>query len=413
MNLTELLERATDQVASPGLASPALTAAARRHAHRRVLIASAAVAAIVVGTGSIVASQSGDQPPNPSRTPTPGDTTPPVEESHSAFDPNEQPLWDPLTLGEASARDSLLPARLEPPVNPPSIARLPMEAAVIAWPQEGEDVRLLGTDGEWRCIEGTADAAGSTWWYSNPALSSDGTRVAMSSEDGVVVADVTTGEQEVIPWPDALHAPWDTAPEVRWLPDNTGLAVFYWNGNWVVDLDGNWREAPFARGYSTSVAIDHDGPIIAHNWRTSELVEWDGDEVARRVPFPYQGERFASGYGRIAFTTGNPGDVAGGATTGSAPVVVDGATGELLAFRPIRDPYATYSDNGHLTALGFLDADTVLYLVGPAEYVDRRLVVDAWHLAAWDVETGEFERLATGPEGMRMIDVAVGVLAGG
>lgn len=410
MNLTELLERATDQVASPGLASAALTAAARRHAHRRVLVASAAVAAIVVGTGSIVASQSGDPAPSPSRTPTPGVTTPLVEESQSAFDPQEQPLWDPLTLGQAPVRESLLPAHLEPPVNPPSTARMPMEAAVVAWPQEGEDVRLLGTDGEWRCIEGTADVAGSTWWYSNPALSSDGTQVALSSEDGIVVADVTTGEQDVVPWPDALEGPWDTAPEVRWLPGDSGFAVLYWSSNWVVDLDGEWREAPFARAFGDTVAIDPDGPIVQNRWRTGELVVWQGEEVSDRVHFPYQGERFVSGYGRTAFTTGSLGSVDGYMASG--PVVADIATGELLAFRPIRDPHSTYSDNGHLTALGFLDADTVLYLVGPAEYVDRRLVVDAWHLVTWDVETGEFERIATGPEGMRMIDVAVGVLAG-
>lgn len=408
MNLTELLYRATDQIEAPGLARGALVAAHRHHARRRVVVASVAAAMVVIGTGSLVATQSGNEPPSPSQNPTP---IPSVPTTPSAFDPNAQVVWDPLTLADAPVADSALPAHLEPPANPPSTARSPMEAAVIAWPEEGEDVRVLGTDGQWRCIDGTADVAGSTWWYSNPALSSDGTQVAMSAKEGIFVADVTTGEQEVIPWPDALHAPWDTAPEVRWLPGDAGLAVFYWAGNWTVDLDGEWREAPFTRGFSTGVAIDPAGPVVQHSWRTSELVEWAGDEVARRVPFPYQGERFVAGFGRIAFTTGSLGEYRGSSASG--PVVADAATGDLLAFRPVRDPHATYSDNGHLTALGFLDADTVLYLVGPARYVERRLVVDAWHLIAWDVRTGDLERLTTGPEGMRMIDVAVGVLARG
>lgn len=404
MNFTEVFNRATDGIEPAGLAGAAMTAARARQGRRRVILASAAAAAVIVTSGSVLASRDGDDSPSPSRNPQPTVTTTP-----SGFDPGAQRLWDPLTIEDAPARSSVLPDRLEPPDNPPTVARLPMDAAVVAWPEEGEDVRLLGTDGQWRCIDGTDDVAESTWWYSNPVLSSDGTQVAMSSKDGIVVVDVTTGDQEVIPWPDELHAPWDSAPEVRWLPGDAGFAVFFWNDNWVVDLAGDWKRPPFARAYSNSVAIDPNGAIIQHQWRVDELVEWDGDDVVRRVPFPYQGQRYVSGFGQIAYTTGSLGDIDGHLASG--PVAADPATGDLLAFRPIRDPHATYSDNGYLTAMGFLDADTVVYLVGPARQVDRQLIVDAWHLVAWDVDTGEFERLTTGSDGMRTIDVAVGVLA--
>ena len=37
-----------------------------------------------------------------------------------------------------------------------------------------------------------------------PALSSDGRQVAMSTNDGILVVDVTSGKQRTIPWPDEI-----------------------------------------------------------------------------------------------------------------------------------------------------------------------------------------------------------------
>lgn len=397
--LNGVLDRATDTITSPGLARAALDGARRRRARRRAVAATAVAVVAVVGTVSVVAAQRDDPPPAPIGSPTPS-----TGRDETGVDPLDQRLWDPHTIGDEPLGESVLPERLDPPDLPPSVLDQPMEAAVVAWPEEGEDVKLLGTDGEWRCIPGTEDVAASTWWFSNPALSSDGTQVALSTEGGVLVVDVTTGDQNRLPWPDALAPPWDSPPEVRWLSGDSGLAVLSWRNSWTVGFDGAWHEAPFA---GSSVAIDPDGPIIEHRWQTDELVEWQGGEVARRTHFPWQGERFVARHGLVAFTTGSLGDHPRG-----GPVVADAATGELLAYAPIRDPHASYSDNGGLTVQGFLNEDTVLLLVKPDDVAEDRQDLDSWHLVAWNFRTGDFERLASGSGPMGTIDVATDLVTG-
>ncbi|NYJ01812.1 hypothetical protein HNR19_002510 [Nocardioides thalensis] len=396
--LSGVLDRATERIATPHLAATTLRVAGARRARRRAVAGTVVAVVAVVGAASFVATQRDEAPPAPVG------SSPATATSAGGIDPSAQRLWDPFTLADAPLAESVLPERLDPPDLPPSVLDHPMDAAVLAWPEEGEDVKLLGANGEWRCIPGTDDAATSTWWYSNPALSSDGSRVALTTEEGVLVVDVTTGDQQVVPWPDDLAPPWDTAPQVRWLPGDAGLAVMSWRDNRAVSLDGEWSEAPFA-GYS--VAIDPDGAIIEHRWRTSELVEWQDGKVTSRVDFPWQGERFVARHGLVAFTTGSLGDPPRG-----GPVVADSSTGELVAYAPIRDPHAAYSDNGGLTAQGFLHEDTVLLLVKPDAVAEQRHDLDTWHLVAWHFRTGEFERVTSGADPMGMIDVAPDLVTG-
>jgi hypothetical protein len=400
MNLSDVLDRATDGIEPPGLSGAALTAARARQARRRAAVGAAtAVAAVVaiVGVSELAGGSADDRPAGPASP----DTSAPA-----AGDPAVGPSWDPRTVVDAPVRASVLPSEVLPPDLPPNVGDDPMDAAVLAWPEAGADLKLLGADGRWRCIRGTSDlVSGSADGVVRPTLSDDGTQVAMAGNAGILVVDLPTGEGRTLPWPDALAPPWDTVPSLAWLPGGR-FAVSTWPRTWIVGPDGA-VPAPYGRRHQ-EIAVDPDGTIVENNYREDELRLWRDDALEGTARMSFWGERLAAGFGRVAFTGGGttlPGD--------GGPLVVDTATGELLGYRPIRDPHATYSDNGHLTALGFLDADTVVYLVGPARHVDRRIVVDAWHLIAWDLESGELQRLATGSEGMQTIAVAVGALAGG
>ncbi len=119
------------------------------------------------------------------------------------------------------------------------------------------------------------------------------------------------------------------------------------------------------------------------------------------------GERMVAGHGMVALTGG----LGGGAFAG--PIVIDTATGERVAYAPIRDVSSEYSDNGYLTAQGFLDEDTLLLLVGPMRFDRMELGDERWHLVSWHVRTGDFELLSSGDTRMRGIEVAVGIVGDG
>ncbi len=178
-----------------------------------------------------------------------------------------------------------------------------MAAAVIAWPEEGHDLRLLGTDGDWRSVPGTADAVtGTLSDVVNPALSSDGRQVAMSTNDGILVVDVTSGKQRTVPWPDEIAEPSDLAPPLRWLPDGEGFAVFHWRATWLVGLNGEGEEAPYGGPYGIGLAFDPDGDVIEHRFDRSDLRVWHGDQVASTTSFPHWGESMVTRYGKVALT---------------------------------------------------------------------------------------------------------------
>jgi hypothetical protein len=414
--LGEALHRATDSVAAPGLAPGALVAARRRRARNRGIVAAAAAAAAVIAVSQLPGGTGTEQPVGP-LTPTPTPSTTPSADptlplgTNPPVDPAAiKPRWDPFSVPAAPLRPSVLPERLDPPDAPTAIADDPMDAAVIAWPEKDLDLRLLGSDGRWRSVPGTADAVqGRLYEVVSPALSPDGRQVAMSTNDGILVVDVTRGRSRTIPWPSGpLAEPSDTAPALRWLPGDQGFVVLHWEGAWLVALDGAGRKAPYGAAPAAQVAVDPGGDVVERRWDERDLRVWRDGAVVTRVLFPYWGERLVARHGRVALTgsgNGLPGD--------TGPMVLDAATGELVAYAPIRDPDSAYSDNGHLSAVGFLDADTVLLKVGPIRFGEMDVGEESWHLVAWHLDSGAVERLTTGDTRMRTVDVAGDVLAAG
>jgi len=280
-----------------------------------------------------------------------------------------------------------------------------MPAAVVAWPEEGQDLRLLGSDGRWRLVPGTATAVTGTFHdVVDPVLSSDGRQVAMSTNDGILVVDVTSGGQRTVPWPGTLAEPWDTAPGLLWLPGGQGFAVPDGRETLLITLDGDSRRAPY--GNIGGLAFDPGGPVVEWRWNHNDIRVWQRDQLVSTAHFGYWGERLVTRYGRVALTGGGVGLPGNG-----GPMVVDAATGGLLGYAPIRDPHSTYTDNGFLTAKGFLDEDTLLLLVGPINFPTMDIGEETWHMVAWDIRTGAFEQITSGDTRMRSIDVAGDVLA--
>lgn len=405
--LQTVLDQATDRIERPLLAQRALAEARRRRAHRHatVVAAAAVAAACLVGAVQLLVEEDDTSSLGPAAPS--GSAALPEADDRPGESGAVQPRWDPFTIAEAPLRETVLPPRLQPPADAPSVADSPMSRALVAWPQAGEDLRLLGTDGTWRVVEGTSHAvSGTLSEVVDPALSTDGRQVAMSTNDGILVVDVTSGEQRTIPWPDQLAGPWDDAPGLLWRAEDEGFLVRHWRDTWIVDADGGARKAPYGGAYGLGLAVDPAGPVIEWRFQHRDLRVWEDSRVVSRAPLSAWGGPLAAGHGRAALVGGAgqlPGD--------GGPMVIDAETGELVAYAPIRDRDSVYTDNGHLIMQGFLDTDTVLLLVGPMDFRTMDAGDESWHLVAWDLQTGSFQRLATGDTSMRTIDVSSNVLA--
>ncbi|MGF9761124.1 hypothetical protein AAII07_38645 [Microvirga sp. 0TCS3.31] len=409
-DLKQLLREATEHVASPDFAERALESA-HRHRLRRTA-AGAIVAVVLLGGGATwivqdrVPHAGVVDTPRPTRTLSPGPTP---TSSVPDTDPATQSLWDPFSLANAERTDSALPGRLAPSVAPPDLADAPLPDIVVAWPQKGADLRVLATNGEWRSVTGTAAAVrGSLRDVVVPAISPGGDRVAMSTNDGILVVSAS-GARQVVPWPKDLAGPWDIWPELIWRPGDAGFVVQSWKGPWFVDMDGSGTPLPSPRN-SYGVMVDPDDGTVRDRTRAHrELRTWNGPDDASSITLAGYGERYVTRFGKVAYT-GNPGHALMDVAT-SGPVVVDPATGEILAFAPILDENSVYSDNGHLTALGFLDPATVLLLVTPMDFVTMEPDDGTTYLATWDWASGEITVLASGGTGMRGIAVAPDLVA--
>ncbi|MFC7360404.1 hypothetical protein [Nocardioides astragali] len=323
------------------------------------------------------------------------DSPSPSAPGPTRWDPATQPVWDPASIETLPLRRTRLPEQIDlRSAHGPTLLAQPMSGIVAAM-RDAAGLRLLDTDGTWRLapvppaqhtVFGVTD-------FARPAISSDGTRVAVALEAGIRVIDATTGDESTIPWPPRFSGRRDAPPSVVWQPRDDGFFVFDTVWTWLVALDGSHREAPF-RSYA--FGIDPDGPVYENAFRMTRLVTWAGDRVIDRSPF-VQCERMVAAHGMVACTAGSL------QSFRSGPVVVDPRTGKIIAYAPIKDRNSLYSDNGGLTVLGFLDEDTVLMVVGPLAF-HRNGIGEERSLVSWQFRTGELQRISTGR--LRSIAVA-------
>jgi hypothetical protein len=286
-DLQQVLHEATEHVASPDFAQRALVSAHRMRVRRGAAGALAVV--VLVGGGATWLVQDRVPHADVANTPVPTPSaTPSATPSPSTVDrdPATQEVWDPFALADAPRRASVLPDELSPPADPPELADWPLPDVVVAWPGPGVDLRVLGSNGEWRTIAGTATAVrGSFQDVVSPTISPDGDRVAMSTNEGILVV-AATGERQVIGWPDELAGPWDTWPDLLWRPDDEGFVVRHWERPWFVAMDGTGSPIP-GEGNPYSVMVDPDDGTVRDRPRAyGDLRTWNSRDDASSTRSP-------------------------------------------------------------------------------------------------------------------------------
>lgn len=382
-----------DLVQPAGLGEAAATEAGRR-VQRRV-VGGAALAVVLVLLAGLLAVRQGGGPEPPPVAPTSG--TPEVTETagEARID-----TWDPFGLGGAPVRPSLLPRRIDPPSNAPAIRdRLPGRA-LLAWPVPDGDVLLLGDDEQWASVPDTSGPVAT-------ALTHDGRMLSLSTEAGLRTIDLATGADVVLPWPAPLAPPWDSPPELRWLPGGEEIAVLHWRDTWVMGVDGSSRRPPWGRPYGGGLGIDPEpgGPVVEQPEAYGGFDVWQGSTRVRTLASNYWTGSVVAGHGRIAFIGSGTRFDAGGV----GPVLIDVETGELLGAALAPDPSSAYAV-GHLRVLGIVDADTVLLRATPVDPPREPSGAEASHLVLWHAGTGGFERLSSGPPDLAAASAAVGAI---
>lgn len=398
-----MLHRATADLPATDL-SDAAAAATQRARRRRRATGVGTLVALVIAAVVLPAVLWPSPRPGPAPTPAPHDT------GLAPVDPRSEEPWDPFTLAESPWEESLLPTRLDPPSSPPSVLTQPVPAVVLAWPEEGRDLRLFGTDGSWRRVPGSAQAvAGTLLGFGTPTLRPDGTSVAFPTNEGIRVIDIAEQRDSTLPWPDRIAGPWDSAPLIMWWGAED-LLVQHWRETWIMGLDGTARRAPRALQQAW-LTVDPDGAAFAAH----KVVDPEAGTFARVSPsgrtevqrLDWWGARYAAGSGLIGYagTSGPVDHRRSGLVVRRADEVSD-----IVGFLPIRSRASVYTDNGYATVLGFLDQHTALIKIAPMNFATMDADDETWYLVGWDLETGELTRLTEADSRLREVQVAIDLL---
>ena len=375
--LHDLLERATDLIESPDLASTALASARRRRTTYRTALAVGGAAALVVVV-ALVSGLNGRDDSTPPVTPSPTTSTAPTttKEATSLLAEVAQPPWDPRHVDELPAAGSGVASAVPDVVNVPAtaspLADDPVDAAVMI--MRGETaIMLLAADGSWRSAP--LPSAGQ---YGAMSLSPDGTRLGVETDSGVDVWDLPTGERTSVAYPNGYRASDFTT--WMWVDMSTLLFEDSDPGGWLVDWPtGLTTRVPYPEE-TFAATVDNDGGLVESQYfaRPALFIDWAGG-TRRQVDQPWRGE-FVS-------VRANADSVAG--VTGQSIVVADRADLTPRHMLPIDDPEDNYG-SGKLGVVALLDDGTVLLQV-PVFRPDI-----SWRLVAWDPESGDLTRVARG-----------------
>ncbi|MGN0065444.1 MAG: hypothetical protein ACI379_14500 [Nocardioides sp.] len=398
--LRHALGAATDDLPVRDRGALALAEAGRVRRRRRAVTAGVAVAAVVAAVVVPLWVDGGAEvAPAPSPTGTTGTTpaeptpTTPTVGAKGDGKLGDHTIWDPATLADLPVTSSLL-HDLTPPTSAPSVFDDPVKAIGLVSPVPGRDLMLLGPDNRWRSIPGTAEAAG-TWSDGTPhtlrpSLNASGTLLAFATVEGARVIDVRDGSSTVLDWPAGTY-PWDTPPALHWTDGDTALVVDDWDRAWRLGLDGSLTEPRWARHSDGEMVTEPDGTLWQFDWKQRQLWRWNDRGIDHKIVDPLtwgagwvaRGDRVAAN-GSIDAPDSELDDNAY-----AGPAVLEWSQGEPVAYAPILDKNAVYTDNGHLQLRGFTDHDTLLMVVRVDDFGDKVDDVDTY-LVEWAYEEGEF-----------------------
>lgn len=402
--LTEILERAAAPVPRPDLAAGALLEARRVRRRRAgtgvVIAASMTVVAVVLGSALLGGSRATEPAPRPSQGKLP------LTQSEAIPEDVVQDFWDVSAARSLPLRATVLPETIEPPSSAPDLAASPLPAAVLALWGEDDRTYLLSPDGDWRAVAHPGPDP------SQAVLSDDGTRLAQTADEGLVVWTLRRGTSTTLPWPDGLRLPVsDFVSALRWTPDGEHLLVVSNRQSWLLGLSGRAEALPVpSNRYSGEVYPTEGGRVLEFAYDLPgtfgrELREWDGDSrVSALDSTPLESLNRGAVRGDLfAAVRGDGGWSAPRLSSDWDGLIVFGRDDlTARAYLPIRDDTAAYSQ-GALTVHGWLDDETVLVWVRPK--ADPRQVGEDWWLVTWHHPTGELTRVAGGDGYARLIDV--------
>lgn len=398
--LRDVLDRATDEIGSPDLVATALLDARRRRIRQRGAVAALGSGLAVVSVIAVLAvvDRDADQEPAPGG-PTPTTTHAPAEPRLAPeIDPDTmQPVWDPDQIQTMPWDESLgLPQDLTP-VRSSTLA----PSSVVAAADHAGLFCLLLPTGEWVNAGGYPEP-GLRYVDRALALSDDGSRIALTGRSGLWWRDLPDGDWQQVDYPGDLQLPTDTSLRLEFGDEET-VVLDHFDRFWTVDLiAGTSERLPF--DVLDDVTALPDGDLVASRFADSRPVERSvvrlhrGEVVLATDPTALQSiQRAVASDTSLVVTRaygGGPVPPPETALDGLLALELDGLT--TRAFLPVEDESTWYSDGGALTAIGWLDDDTVLAQVQP------RADADTVWLVTWDVESGELRRVGSYPRDVTM-----------
>jgi hypothetical protein len=375
--LREVLERATDRIERPPLASRAIAGARQRHRRHRTVTVLVVVALVAAGAvaGIALGAQRDDG------------ATAPADENPTRVIPSEPPklavsdwqrrpgAWDSLPW-----RDTTLPRVLPTAVAAaPPLSDDPVDHALALLAGPGASVGVVGDDGRLRRLDGVdLQKTDSPEGYRNHplgkgALTPDGTLAAFPQVGAVVVVDLTTGNSQTYDVPGFNN-------EVLWHPDKRQILVRRGVSSSLLDTaDRSVEDVPYG---AFNVTFAPDGTVLelrGDSLPPDELVRWD-DGTADAMPISIGiGGTGPSATDRHLVVTGSTANVPPDSNLAHEYgwIVIDIDSGKpismLVGPEPLR---ATLLDALH----GWLDDETVLIQTQDG-------------VLAWTPSTSAFERV--------------------
>ena len=413
-DLQQVLDRATEHLASPDLAGRALASAHRRRVRRAAAGALAAV--VLLGGAATWAVQDrvprADVVKTPLPTPSPTRSTgadqletddldvvlelptpPRIEESVV------QPMWDPATAADLPLNDVGLPASLAPPAGAPDLAGVPAAVALV---QDSSTASVADKDGRWWRVPLPEEALAIGEWRTEAArLSTDGTWLALPGRTALWALELSDPRWRRIDYPRGFLR---SRMFPLLVPMRGSQVVLGRDREWLVDLAAaSFEELPNplrTTAWGEGVLVSVGGSSWGMN-----LLSWGtvgGEQHSFRTDY-------LQAFTGAAVSADSLAGVRGVGTYGVPRALVD-RTGLVAlrlddlstrAYLPLKDPGFAMTDGGLMAVEGWLDRDTVLAsagMVGPSTHGDRTLFT-------WDVDSGELRRVSTLPQSLTF-DVA-------